>query len=172
MLKNFRNKLLTVAAGGDGSSDASSEKSDTGGDVSTAASPAAHVAVAPDNDTPVSGFICPQCRRDFPDPEALQLHFVSHLEEAAESEKKAAEAEAAAAASAAATPAESKRGSIFKTRGSKGAAVAGDRPPSAATSKFYPGEEAEEFVCPMCEERFALPDQLQVGANGDESGKQ
>ena len=78
----------------------------------------------------------------------------------------------AAAASAAATPAESKRGSIFKTRGSKGAAVAGDRPLSAATSKFYPGEEAEEFVCPMCEERFALPDQLQVGADGDESGEQ
>ena len=159
MLKNFRNKLLTVAAGGDGAGDVA----DGVGASSTSGSPIG-VASAPadvDVDAPVSGFICPQCRRDFPDPEALQIHFLAHLEEPTEAEKPPeAAAAAVVGASAGATPAsESKRGSIFKSRGSKG----GQQQQTAApTSTFYPGEEAEEFVCPMCEQRFALPDQLQV----------
>ena len=150
MLKNFRNKLLTAAAGGDAAPNA----------ADGAASPSAGAAasVSTEDDSPVSGFICPQCRQDFPDPEALQMHFLAHLEEAADSEKKAEAAAAAAASAAATTPSsDSKRGSIFKARGAK----ASSQQP-AASSTFYPGEEAEEFVCPMCEQRFALPDQLQV----------
>ena len=142
MLKNFRNKLLTVAAGGDGSSEATVAESD-----GAAAAPPVY------DDSPVSGFICPQCRKDFPDPEALQLHFVAHLEQAAAEEERIAQAAAAAAAPSS----DSKRGSIFKTLASKAAT-----PSPAATSTFYPGEEAEEFVCPMCDQRFSMPDQLQV----------
>ena len=158
MLKNFRNKLLTVAAGGDGAGDVAD-----GVVVSTAGSPGVASATATadvDVDAPVSGFICPQCRRDFSGPEALQIHFLAHLEEPAETEKPPEAAAAVVGASAGATPvSESKRGSIFKSRGSKGGQ---QQQRAAPTSTFYPGEEAEEFVCPMCEQRFALPDQLQV----------
>ena len=152
MLKNFRNKLLTVAAGGDaGGGEASVAESDIGA-TATSVNPA---DVSPVDDSPVSGFICPQCRKDFPDPEALQTHFLAHLEDAAAAEQEEAKA-AEAAAAAAAAASDSKRPSIFKNRASKNAA------PAAATSTFYPGEEAEEFVCPMCDQRFSVPDELQV----------
>ena len=137
-----------MAAGGDGTGE--SPPADSSGATATSA------AFPPVDDGPVSGFICPQCRRDFPDPEALQLHFVAHLEEAAVEEARIAQAAAASAASAAASSSDSTRGSIFKSRVSKA------NPSAAATSTFYPGEEAEEFVCPMCDQRFTAPDQLQV----------